>query len=145
MRTNNKLATNGTIPKKHQFIAFTLALVFILALGTVPAFADNDDKRHDGYSGYSGGYSGPGPALVTVEQAKGMSDDAMVALKGNITQHLGGKKYEFKDATGTITVEISGKRWQGQNIGPDDLVEIHGEIDKEWTSIKIEAKRIIKH
>lgn len=70
--------------------------------------------------------------------------DARVALKGHIIQSLGGKDYLFKDATGTITVEISEKRWQGQKIGPDDLVEIRGEVDKEWSKVTIEVKRIIK-
>lgn len=141
MTTKNRYATSGAVPKNYQSFVLALALALTLILGAGQAFAK--DSKDGG--GYGGGYSGPGPALVTVEQAKGMSDDAKVALKGNITQSLGGKHYAFKDATGTITVEISDKRWQGQNIGPNDLVEIQGEVDKGWSEVKIEVKRIIKH
>jgi len=41
-----------------------------------------------------------------VGQAKGMSDDSDVALKGSIVQQIGKGGYLFKDATGTITVKI---------------------------------------
>lgn len=139
MSTKNMNATGTDAPQSHWPLLAALALALVLVLGTAQAFAQNNKSVELG-----GGYSGPGPALVTVEQAKGMRDDARVALKGNIIQSLGGKHYTFKDATGTITVEISQKRWQGQNIGPDDLVEIHGEIDKDWTDLHIEVKRIIK-
>ncbi|MDR2892022.1 MAG: NirD/YgiW/YdeI family stress tolerance protein [Deltaproteobacteria bacterium] len=121
--------------KSGIYQIFMLFLAFMLTLGVASAFAKG---------GYDGGYSGPGPGLVTVEQAKGMNDDAKVALKGNIINSLGGKHYEFKDATGTVTVEISDKRWQGQTIGPDDLVEIYGEIDKELAKTEIEVYQIIK-
>ena len=114
-------------------------LLLALILGSAQAFAG------DGREGVrQGGYSGPGPAAVTVEQAKGMKDDSMLTLKGQIVQELGGNRYTFKDATGSIELEISDKRWQGQNIGPDDLVEIYGEMDKGWSKVKIEVKRIVK-
>ena len=50
----------------------------------------------------------------------------------------------FKDDTGTVNVEISEKRWGGQQVGPDELVEIQGEIDKDWTEFEIEVKRLTK-
>ncbi|MDR1311942.1 MAG: NirD/YgiW/YdeI family stress tolerance protein, partial [Burkholderiaceae bacterium] len=53
-----------------------------------------------------GGFAGPGPSVVTVEQSKSMPDDSHVTLHGNIVQHLGKDKYLFRDATGSITVEI---------------------------------------
>ena len=137
-------ATNRYRSKSRLLLAVALAFSLILALGSAQAFAGDGKKgeRHSG--GYSGGYSGPGPDVMTVEQAKGMRDDAKVTLRGKIIQHLGGDHYMFQDATGTIEVEISGKRWQGQNIGPDDLVELYGEVDKEWSKVKIEAKRLHK-
>ena len=128
---------------KYLPLVFVLTIALVFALGAAQAVAKS--HKDGGYSGgHGGGYSGPGPAIVTVEQAKGMRDDAKVALRGKIIQHLGGKQYMFQDATGTIEVEISDKRWQGQNVGPDDLVEIHGEVDREWTRVEIEVKRISK-
>ena len=70
--------------------AIALALVAGLFLGAGQAMAKN--SQGGGYSGpgQAGGYTGPGPEFVTVEQAKGMKDDAHVALKGYIIQRLGG-------------------------------------------------------
>ena len=118
-----------------------IALAAVLLLGPGLAVAKNNDG---GYTGNQAGYSGPGPALVTVEQAKSMRDDDHVTLRGYIIQNVGGKNYVFKDDTGTVNVEISEKRWEGQQVGPDDLVEIQGEIDKDWTEFEIEVKRLIK-
>lgn len=142
MNTQLRAANAGQTKKQRIFLILALGIAFLLASGASNAFARPGPGGWQGAS--SGGYAGPGPDLVTVEQAKNMPDDAHVALKGHIIQSLGGKDYVFKDATGTITVEISGKRWQGQNIGPEDLVEIHGEVDKDWTSVEIDVKRIIK-
>ena len=128
--------------KKWLPLIAGMTIALLLSFGASAAYAK--DGKGGGYETNYGGYSGPGPTLVTVEQAKGMNDDARVALKGHIVQSLGGKDYLFKDDTGTINVEIGKKRWQGQNIGPNDLVEIHGEVDKEWSKVEIEVKRIIK-
>lgn len=136
-------ATNWGWSKKRWLpLVAALGAAIIIAFSAPSAFAK--DAKGGEYGAMGGGYNGPGPALVTVEQAKTMSDDALVALKGHIIQSLGSKDYLFKDATDTINVEISEKRWQGQNIGPDDLVEIHGKVDKEWSRVEIEVKRIIK-
>ena len=56
-----------------------LALVGVLLLGSGPAFAQDG-----GYTGSQAGFNGPGPALVTVEQAKAMSDNDHVTLRGYI-------------------------------------------------------------
>ena len=144
MTAKDLCAMNNNSFPKYLPLVFVLTIALVFAFGTAQAFA-KDDHKGGGYSGgHGGGYSGPGPAVVTAEQAKGMKDDAKVTLRGKIVQHLGGKHYVFQDATGTIDVEISDKRWQGQNIGPDDLVEIYGEVDKEWSKVKIEVKRISK-
>ncbi|MDL2210792.1 YgiW/YdeI family stress tolerance OB fold protein [Desulfovibrio sp. OttesenSCG-928-O18] len=107
--------------------------VLALALAASPASA----------AAPGGGYSGPGPAVVTVEQARLLSDDSHITLRGKIVQSLGGKKYLFRDATGTVTLEIKHNRWEGRQIGPDQEVEIHGELDKDWTSIEVEVDRIV--
>ena len=124
--------------------AVALALAAILILSAGQALAKN--AQGGGYSGpgQPGGYSGPGPEFVTVEQAKNMKDDAHVALKGYIVQRLGGDKYLFKDKTGDITLEISERRWAGQQIGAEDLVEVYGEIDKDWFDLEVEVKQIVK-
>ncbi|MDR2893529.1 MAG: YgiW/YdeI family stress tolerance OB fold protein [Deltaproteobacteria bacterium] len=95
-------------------------------------------------SQHGGGFNGPGPALVTVDQALKMDDDKKLALRGYIVQSLGDEEYLFKDDSGSIEVEIDRKRWRGQNVTPKDLIEIHGEIDKDWGKTKVDVKRLIK-
>ena len=112
----------------------TIALVLMIASTMVltPAFAQQ------------GGFKGPGPNVVTVEDAKKMRDDSRVSLRGYIIQHLGGDRYQFRDATDTVRVEIDDNLWKGQTISPEDFVEIYGEVDKDWNSVEIEVKRLSK-
>lgn len=93
-----------------------------------------------------GGFSGPGPtmAVITVEEAKSMNDDAYVVMQGTIERQVGDENYLFKDKTGTIVVEIDDDDWNGQSVGPNDVVEIKGEIDKGWTTIEIDVDEINK-
>lgn len=97
-----------------------------------------------GQASTSGGFRGPSIEVSTVAAAKEMRDDQRVVLRGYIVKSLGDELYLFKDDTGTINVDIDGKRWKGQVITPEDLVEIRGEVDKDWHSIEIDVKRIIK-
>lgn len=94
----------------------------------------------------AGGFTGPGSDVVitTVGQAKTLPDDSKVVLRGHIVQSLGGKDYLFKDDSGSIIVEIGAKRWDGQEVGPADKVEIHGEVDRDDADVEIDVKRIIK-
>ncbi len=91
-----------------------------------------------------GGFSGPSINVSTVKQAKTLKDDSPVVLKGHIIQNIGKEKYIFKDATGTITVEIDQEDWHGVQVSPSDLVEISGEVDKEWNKIEIDVFQVKK-
>ena len=77
-------------------------------------------------------------------RSKALADDAHVTLRGQIERHLGGENYLFRDATGTVEVEIDERRWNGQSVSPQDKVEISGEVDKRWSSIEIDVKRLRK-
>lgn len=125
---------------------FSVFAVLALILCSVPQV---QAKPGGGFTGpdsavQQGGFSGPGPALTTVKDAKTMADDAWVILKGNIIQHNGKKMYTFRDATGDIEVEIGRDEWGGQTISPTDLVEIRGEVDKDWNEFYIDVKRVMK-
>ena len=137
---NLPVSSSRRISRLPVALAVSCALMF--TLGVTGALANNQAV---GYTNpQMGGYTGPGPVLTTVEQARGMRDDAHVVLRGRIVQHLGGKHYLFRDDTGTINVEIENKRWQGQTVGPDDVVEIYGEVDKDWNELEIDVDRLIK-
>lgn len=83
-----------------------------------------------------------GTKFTTVLNAKRMGDNSHVKLKGKIVSKIGKEKYLFKDATGTIEIEIDDDDWNGIKAGPKDVVIIEGEIDKDWDSISIDVDTI---
>ncbi|WON75771.1 YgiW/YdeI family stress tolerance OB fold protein [Serratia sp. UGAL515B_01] len=123
-----------------------IALVTLLALCSTAVFAqqggfvDNNAPQAQ----QQGGFSGPSATLTTVDKVKSMGDDTWVMLQGNIEQRVGDELYTFRDATGTITVEIDQKRWNGLSVGPKDKVQIEGKVDKEWSNVEIDVKNIKK-
>ena len=78
-----------------------------------------------------GGFQGPGLTVMTVSEALKLNDDAPVKLSGKIEKSLGNEKYLFKDATGSITIEIDDEDWNGVNATPETEIIITGEIDKD--------------
>lgn len=93
-----------------------------------------------------GGFQGAQVNVTTVEQAKNANDDTLVLLRGNITERVSSDNYMFKDDTGSILVDIDHDKWAGQNVTPETLVEIWGEVDKDSNSVEVDVKsiRIIK-
>lgn len=73
-----------------------------------------------------------------------LRDDTWVTLRGNIVERISDDLYVFKDASGTINVDIDHKRWNGVTVTPKDTVEIQGEVDKDWNSVEIDVKQIRK-
>ncbi len=92
-----------------------------------------------------GRYTGPGSAaLSTVKQlvASG-KDDQYARLQGKITSHEHGKKYTFADDSGSMSVEISPKRFpEGKAISAEQRVELSGKLDKGWRKMEFEVKEI---
>ena len=132
-------------------------ITLIAALATAPVFAATSDVNSSANGGFNGpgtvtnsqtqstqtgGFSGPNNSETTVAKALDMSDDSWVILRGNIVKQLDNKHYEFTDGTGTITLEISPKRWNGVNVTPTDKIEVRGKIDKDWNSREVEVKQV---
>jgi uncharacterized protein (TIGR00156 family) len=91
-----------------------------------------------------GGYKGPGAAAITVAEAKNLRDDSPVVLRGKIERFLGDEKYLFSDETGDITIEIDNKIWGTLAVDQNDLVEIAGEIDRDFRGVEVEVRTIKK-
>ncbi|ELI3257174.1 YgiW/YdeI family stress tolerance OB fold protein [Shigella flexneri] len=114
------------------------AVIAVMALCSAPVMA----AEQGGFSGPSvtqsqaGGFQGPNGSVTTVESAK--------SLRGNIVERISDDLYVFKDASGTINVDIDHKRWNGVTVTPKDTVEIQGEVDKDWNSVEIDVKQIRK-
>ncbi len=93
-----------------------------------------------------GGYKGPSvsQSLTTVKEASTLRDDAYVKMRGKIIKHSHKDKYIFSDGTGNITIEIDKDKWRGLTVDAEDLVEIVGEVDKDWNSVEIDVDYITK-
>lgn len=91
----------------------------------------------------SGGFKGPdNRTLVTAIEVAKLPDDAEVRLVGYIVKNVGNEKYEFRDETGTIMVEIDDDDWNGVEVTPEQRVEITGEVDQEWQKTELDVDTI---
>ena len=90
---------------------------------------------------FATGYTGPGatPQVTTVTAALEAADDTHVVLEGQIVKRLQDELYEFKDATGTIQVEIDDEDWPGQKVSETAKVRLTGEVDKDFNSREIDV------
>ena len=126
----------------------TAALLAISALISTPVLAAQTggfvDPNAPAAQVQKGGFSGPNGTVATVKLAQDMKDDAWVTMRGNIEKRVGDEDYQFRDATGTMTVEIDDKRWDGLTIGPQDRVELQGKLDKDFNSLELDVKQVRK-
>lgn len=122
-------------------------------IATTLLIASTSFALADGYTGpvnqASNGYTGPtnsAAQTVTVKQAKTMRDDSYVTLRGKIVNHIKKDKFTFQDATDSVVVEIDDDLWYGTTIGPNDTVEIIGEVDNDgpWGKVEIDVKNMKK-
>ncbi|KTC37344.1 MAG: YgiW/YdeI family stress tolerance OB fold protein [Pseudomonas sp.] len=94
------------------------------------------------------GYTGPGAqAVTTVAAAKDASDDTPVVLQGYVTKKLDNDdKYEFKDSSGTITVEIDDENLPPVPFNDKTLVKLTGEVENGLMKreIDVDLVEIIK-
>lgn len=127
------------------------ALAAIMMITSAPVFAaqggfngPNAAQTQTQTQSQQGGFVDANASLTTAAKAKDLKDDSWVKLRGNITERLSDDRYVFRDASGTVNVEIDNKRWNGQTISPQDKVEIQGKVDKDWNEFEIEVKQIVK-
>ena len=50
-------------------------------------------------------------------------------LKGYVVKAIGDEKYQFRDNTGTITVDIDDDLWNGKAVSAKTPVTLIGEVD----------------
>lgn len=129
---------------KKYTLAALIALCSAPVLAQQGGFLDPAAPQTQTQNTQQGGFSGPSATLTTVDKVKSMSDDTWVMLQGNIEQRVGDDTYTFRDASGTLTVEIDRKRWNGQTITPKDKVQLEGKVDKDWSSVEVDVKNIKK-
>lgn len=67
--------------------------------------------------------------VVTVAKAKTLKDETGVTLQGTIVQHILGDNFEFKDATGSIIIDVDDDLWKPLQLKAGDKVKVIGEVD----------------
>ena len=80
-------------------------------------------------------YVGPSTQKAPLTVAailKNPVDDQDVVLRGHLLKKVGKEKYLFSDGTGEIRVEIEAEDFPVQKIDDKTLVEIRGEVEKEF-------------
>ena len=87
------------------------------------------------------GYTGPGAQPVTtVAAAKDAADDTPVVLQGYVTKKINNDdKYEFKDNSGTITVEIDNEDLPATPFNEKTKVKITGQVEKHLMSREVDV------
>jgi uncharacterized protein (TIGR00156 family) len=73
---------------------------------------------------------------TTVKHALTLKDDSPVQLKGYVVKAIGDEKYQFRDSTGTITVDIDDELWKGKPVSARTPVTITGEVDIDYKPAK---------
>ena len=80
-----------------------------------------------------------------VTEAKKLADDQKVVLVGQVVKKTGHERYEFRDKSGSVIVEIDDKDWNGLSVTAADQVRIEGEVEhKRDGRVEIEVDRIVK-
>ena len=99
-----------------------LILVLSLCISNITYAKDCGDCKMK-----SGGYIASDSDVISVKEAQSMKD-----------------KYKFVDATGSMTVKIGKKVWQGQAVNSSDEVQITGEIDRDKDDVSLDVENLIK-
>jgi uncharacterized protein (TIGR00156 family) len=77
-----------------------------------------------------------GPQAAVQQQIKAILDNPKdnqgVRLTGYLTEKLSHEKYWFSDGTDQIRVEIEPEDFPAGEFDENDLIEVHGEVEKDF-------------
>ncbi|MGL6152726.1 MAG: NirD/YgiW/YdeI family stress tolerance protein [Aeromonas sobria] len=108
--------------------AITVATLTMLTVLSLPSFAAYNGPEHN----------------VSASEVKSQRDESWVTLQGKLVKRLGEDSFMFRDSTGEIMVEIDDESWVGQEISPNDTVRISGEVDQDWSDVKVDVSSLSK-
>ncbi len=92
---------------------------------------------------FAAGFNGQ-TVKSSVAEALKHPDDSYVTVEGKIIKKLSSDKYLFKDATGSMTVEIDSEKWGNMDVSEKDTLELSGEIERKFNSIHLDVDTIKK-
>ncbi|HZX78230.1 NirD/YgiW/YdeI family stress tolerance protein [Lysobacter sp.] len=90
-------------------------------------------------------YVGPNAqaSVTTAVAASKAADDTPVMLEGVLVQQLKADRYEFRDRSGTITVEIDPEDFPKQQVDATTPLRLYGEIDRDWAGmVEVDVERV---
>ena len=92
---------------------------------------------------FAAGFNGQADKISVIETLK-RPDDSYITVEGNIVKKISSDKYLFKDATGTMTVEIDNEKWGNTDVSEKDTLELSGEIERKFNSIHLDVDTVKK-
>lgn len=119
-----------------------LALVTVLATAlSAPAMAGFQNAHTGGAKAHSS------ENVSSVAQAKRAHDNAPFSMAGQIISCRDDDNCTFKDATGSIPIDVEDGAWRGQTITPKQRVKISGRVDRDDDSgrASLDVYRIQKY
>ncbi|SSQ44026.1 signal peptide [Acinetobacter baumannii] len=71
-----------------------------------------------------------------MKQALASKDNTPVKLHGQVVKSLGDEKYQFRDKSGNITIDVDDELWQGRPVSANKNVTLIGEVDIDYKPLK---------
>ena len=119
----------------------TICMTLIAALGA--GLTATSHAQYQG-PGSKAAKSAPLGPITTVEEVKKRGrNDQRVTLTGYVVKKVGWEKYQFRDGTGEIRVEIDDDVMPNEPFDDKTKIEIIGEVEKDFLrSVEIDVKAI---
>ena len=77
------------------------------------------------------GFWGPTMSVTVAQLVQTFPNKASAVLTGYIVQQINKDRYLFRDSSGDMIIKIKNDRWWGLSVGPNDLIEIGGELKRD--------------
>ncbi|MBM3116950.1 YgiW/YdeI family stress tolerance OB fold protein [Jeongeupia naejangsanensis] len=91
------------------------------------------------------GYNGPGSEATDVDTAAAAlqaPDKTAVSLEGYILRKLKGDRYEFRDKSGAIGIDIDEEQWPKEAVNDRTKVRVIGDIDRALSCIGVSVQSL---
>ena len=127
--------------KKYAVLGiFCLVLLSIAVAGytqqggfTGPQAFGQHQAGFTGQQGFGGqqGFTGQLMRVTVAQVAQTFPDKSKAIIRGTIVQQISNDRYLFRDSSGDILIKIKNDRWWGLSVGPNDQLELGGELKRE--------------
>lgn len=89
------------------------------------------------------GYKGSEDTAETpVSLIKDFRQGGYVTLEGYIVKKVGGDTYQFRDSTGTVSIDAPASTFKGKTYSAEDKVRVSGKVFGKGESAHLKVSRI---